>query len=248
MRTEIASVGAAIVLVLGATLACKAPAPASDAGPASSTSAAVAATASAAKPTAASVTDQAWVAKLLADLTKASPCPAKKPEFGDKAVLGGAWCALDDFAKGERDGTLDEHGVLFGFAVELQSDTPVAAAAKKPTFAVLAVDKRSGDRFATMSTFTDAKGDYAAASQAVTDILEASEFAYRAEIPKSVWADANGRIDKASSKVVAVPNGWHLEGPTTDIRKVGKVFYAVEMTTPKSIRVGVFTDKGVEKK
>ncbi len=248
MRTEAASVAAAIVLVLGVTLACKAPAPASDAGPAASASAVVAASASAAKPTAASVTDQAWVASLLKDLTKSSPCPAKKPGFGEHAVVSGAWCAMDDFAKGERDGTMDDQGVLFGFVVELQADTPVAAALKKPTFAVLAVDKRSGDRFAAMSTFTDAKGEYGDASQAVTDILEGSEFAYRAEIPKKVWADANGRCEKATSKIVSMPNGWHFEGPTTDVRKVGKVFYAVELTTPKSIRVGVFTDKGVEKK
>ena len=250
-RTEAASVGAGLALVLVATLACNGGAGKSDAGPGASASAAsvtAPAASSAAKPTAGSVTDQAWVAGLVADLKKTATCPPKKPDFGDKIVLSGAWCAVGDFADGERDGALDDHGVLLGFVVELSTDAPVAAAAKKPKFAALAVDKRSGDRFATISTFTDAQGDYATASQTVTDVIEGSPFMFRAEIPKKVWADATARSDKASSKLVALPNGWHFESPTTDIRKIGKAYYAIELTTPKSIRVGVFTDKGVEAK
>ncbi len=246
MRNELLSTTGAAVVVFTALLACKAPPPSADGGAEASTSASASASAAKAGPPA--VTDQAWVAGLLKDVASATTCPAKKPGFMDHAVLSGAWCGLDDFDKGERDGTLDDQGALFGFVVELQTDAPVAAALKKPTFAVLAVDKRSGDRFATMSTFTDTKGDYGDASQTVTDLLEGSEFVYRAEIPKKVWADANARSEKASSKIVSMPNGWHLEGPTTDIRRVGKRFYAIELTTPKSIRVGVFTDKSVEKK
>jgi hypothetical protein len=246
MRTETASLGAAIVLVVGAVLACKAPPPKGDAG--ADASASASASASAAKPTAGSVTDAAWVTTLINDLAKASPCPAKKPSFGDKFVLGGAWCGIDDFATGERDGTLDDQTALFGFVLDLSTDVPVATAMKKPVFAVLAVDKRAGDRFATVSTFTDPGGDYATAGQAVTDMLEESPYMYRAEIPKKVWADAKGRCEKASSKVVMLPNGWHYENPTTDVRKVGKVFYSIELTSPKSIRVGVYTDKSSEKK
>lgn len=250
MRTETVSLGAAIALVLGAVLACKVPPPPADGGAdgAASATASASASASAGKPTAASVTDQAWVAGLLKDLTKASPCPPVKPGFGEKAVVAGAWCSVDDFSTGERDGTLDDQGALFGFVVELSTDVPAATAIKKPAFGVLAFDKRAGDRFATMSTFTDTQGDWAVAGQAVTDILVGSEFAYRAEIPKKVWAEANARSDKASSKVVFLPSGWHFENPTTDVRKVGKSFIAVELASPKSIRVGVFTDKSVEKK
>jgi hypothetical protein len=245
MNKELISIAGASVVVMGAVLACKAPPPSTDAGPAGSTSASAsvsaAASASAAPAKAGSVVDQAWVADLLKDLSKASGCPKKTGDLRQ-------WCNVDDFATGERDGTLDDQGVLFGAVVELATGAPAATAVKNQKLAVLAVDKRNGERFAALSTFADDHGEYGDARDNVMEILEEAQFAYRADIPKKVWADANGRSAKATSKIVALPNGWHWESPTTDVRKVGKTFVVVELTSPKSIRVAVLTDKVAEKK
>lgn len=245
---ELVATAAAMALVVAATLACKGGAGSADggeAGAAASASAVVtaSATASSAPPTAKSLASDPMVAGLLKSLSKAAECDKK-------GSLDHEWCVVDALDSGERDGTLDDQGFLMGVSIELKDGdaTVKTAMLGHAKLAVLAIDKRSGERFAQWSTLDDSDDPDDDVREDLYEILRGPKFSFeKASVPSKLWSKANGLSAKATSKLVALPKGWHYESPTTDVTKVDKTFVAIELTSPKSIRVGIFTDKLSEK-
>ncbi len=175
--------------------------------------------------------DQEIVQRLTKKLTTAVGCPAL-------TSVHRIWCAVDGFAAGTRAPL--PQGAMVGLTVGLSEDFPAEQSLQRNVeLSALGAKSSSAGPFAWI---TSIKPKTPGESQSVGAGVASAAAFFKQGSPEirldaSLFGYVEGLPSAAKYPLQQAPSGWRIAGPaTTELRKVGDVWVAIEVPPARPLR------------
>lgn len=175
--------------------------------------------------------DQEIVQRLTKKLTTAVGCPAL-------TSVHRIWCSVDGFGAGTRAPL--PQGAMVGLTIGLSEDFPAEQSLQRNVeLSALGATSRAAGPFAWI---TSIKPKSPAESQSVGAGVASAAAFFKQGSPEirldaSLFGYVEGLSASAKYPLQQAPSGWRIAGPaTTELRKVGDVWVAIEVPPARPLR------------